>query len=80
LIYRVRESFSLAGGREIVGDGNSWLPAPYDSTGDKKLSPDGELYWEYDHELEKAADQKFRNAAVAEVASDIYYELLKIRF
>ena len=51
----------------IVGDGNSLLPTPYDSTCDKKISSDGELYWEYDPELKDAAAHKFLDAAVFEI-------------
>ena len=66
-------------GHAYVGINRTFgLPSPYDLTGDERWSPDGELFREYDLELEDAADSGSWNDAHVEVVPGCENDSAKI--
>jgi len=51
-------------------NGTFGLPSPFELTGDERWSPGGDLFMEYDLELDETDDQGRLNAAEVEVAMD----------
>lgn len=55
----------------MIINGTFVLPSPYDLTGDKRWSPDGELFRNCDLQIDDGADQKYFDDTIDEVSLDI---------
>ena len=64
------EKAKRSGNAFIMVNGTYGLPTPHDLTGDERWSPHGELFREYDLELDDAADQKSWYDDVAGIVND----------
>ncbi len=72
------EKAKRSGNAYVKISGTFGLPSPFDLAGDKRWLPDGELYREYDLELDDGADQKYYNETIVDVPPDIQNDQDKI--